>query len=171
MLLQDACKLCVHVMCCRVGLVCACHVFTSTATILTLVLSLPYLLFCRCTACLSYRCYCTARKQALNLRGCSRVSGACMQHLSCLTGITDLCLLHNPRLAVDDACVAAVARLPSIKILGLGNHQVGVDLEQVLFGTADCVGAGASNRRSCRNTTPHEVTGNSRPCCGMSGRL
>lgn len=47
-----------------------------------------------------------------------------MAHLSCLTGITDLCLLHNPRLAVDDACVAAVARLPNIKILGLGNHQV-----------------------------------------------
>jgi hypothetical protein len=62
--------------------------------------------------------------QALNLRGCMRVSAGCLQHLSSLTGVTDLCLLHNPKLAVDDACVAAVAKLPSIKILGLGNYQV-----------------------------------------------
>lgn len=60
-----------------------------------------------------------------------------MQHLSCLTGITDLCLLHNPRLAVDDACVAAVARLPNIKILGLGNHQVCV-LKSSLCHEAGC---------------------------------
>lgn len=64
--------------------------------------------------------------QALNLRGCSRVSGACLQHLSSLTGVTDLCLLHNPKLAVDDACVASVAKLPNLKILGLGNYQAGV---------------------------------------------
>jgi hypothetical protein len=62
--------------------------------------------------------------QALNLRGCMRVSAGCLQHLSSLTGVTDLCLLHNPKLAVDDACVAAVAKLPNIKILGLGNYQV-----------------------------------------------
>jgi hypothetical protein len=54
------------------------------------------------------------------------VSDACLQHLSSLTGLTDLCLLHNPQLAVDDACVAAVAKLPNIKILGLGNYQVGL---------------------------------------------
>lgn len=53
-----------------------------------------------------------------------RVSAGCLQHLSSLTGVTDLCLLHNPKLAVDDACVAAVAKLPNIKILGLGNYQV-----------------------------------------------
>lgn len=62
--------------------------------------------------------------QALNLRGCSRVSGACLQHLSSLSKVTDLCLLHNPQLAVDDACVASLAKLPSLKILGLGNYQV-----------------------------------------------
>jgi hypothetical protein len=69
-------------------------------------------------------CVCVSLAQALNLRGCLRVSGACLQHLSSLTGLTDLCLLHNPQLAVDDACVAAVAKLPNIKNLGLGNYQV-----------------------------------------------
>lgn len=73
---------------------------------------------------LSVWCF-AAVLQALNLRGCSRVSGACLQHLSALTGVTDLCLLYNPKLAVDDACVASLARLPNLRILGLGNYQVG----------------------------------------------
>lgn len=62
--------------------------------------------------------------QALNLRGCARVSSGCLKHLSALTGLTDLCLLHNSRLEMDDACLASLAKLPNLQILGLGNFQV-----------------------------------------------
>jgi hypothetical protein len=63
--------------------------------------------------------------QALNLRGCARVSSGCLKQLSVLTGLTDLCLLHNSRLEMDDACLASLAKLPNLQILGLGNFQVG----------------------------------------------
>jgi hypothetical protein len=66
----------------------------------------------------------SARLQALNLRGCARVSSSCLKHLSVLTGLTDLCLLHNSRLEMDDACLASLAKLPNLQILGLGNFQV-----------------------------------------------
>jgi len=87
---------------------------------------------------LSVLCF-AAVLQALNLRGCSRVSGGCLQHLSALTGVTDLCLLYNPKLAVDDACVASLARLPNLRILGLGNYQVGGEVLQVAQGRVQTV--------------------------------
>ncbi|KAF6252458.1 hypothetical protein COO60DRAFT_1628532 [Scenedesmus sp. NREL 46B-D3] len=61
--------------------------------------------------------------QALNLRGCARVSSGCLKYLSVLTRLTDLCLLHNSRLDMDDACLASLAKLPNLQILGLGNFQ------------------------------------------------
>ncbi|KAF8064578.1 DDX1 [Scenedesmus sp. PABB004] len=68
--------------------------------------------------------------QALNLRGCAKVSSACLRHLSTLRGITDLCLLHNSRLEVDDACLSSLAQLPNLQILGLGNFQVNANASE-----------------------------------------
>jgi hypothetical protein len=61
--------------------------------------------------------------QALNLRGCVRVTRDSVKHLSSLTGLTDLCLLHNPKLQVDNACLQQLGSLPKLQILGLGNTQ------------------------------------------------
>eukprot|EP00879_Flechtneria_rotunda_P017079 GHRR01017886.1.p1 GENE.GHRR01017886.1~~GHRR01017886.1.p1 ORF type:complete len:561 (+),score=122.64 GHRR01017886.1:951-2633(+) len=62
--------------------------------------------------------------QALNLRGCARITGNCLKHLTGLTGMTDLCLLQNHMLEVNDACGACLGHLPSLQVLGLGNSQV-----------------------------------------------
>lgn len=67
---------------------------------------------------------CCVSLQALNLRGCTRVSSGCLKYLSTLTRVTDLCLLHNPQLEVNDACLTSLAVLPNLQILGLGNFQV-----------------------------------------------
>lgn len=32
--------------------------------------------------------------------------------------------MHNAKLGVDDACLASLAKLPDLQILGLGNFQV-----------------------------------------------
>lgn len=66
--------------------------------------------------------------QALNLRGCTNVSSSCLRYLSTLTRITDLCLLHNSKLEVDDACLASLSKLPNLQILGLGNYKVSTAL-------------------------------------------
>ena len=82
--------------------------------------------------CHSNRLSCVAALlQALNLRGCTNVSSECLKYLSTLTRITDLCLLHNSKLEVDDACLASLAKLPNLRILGLGNFQVGMDEDLV----------------------------------------
>jgi len=61
--------------------------------------------------------------QALNLRGCTHVSGACVQYLAQLTGLSDLCLLHNPKLEIGEECFKTLGNLRNLQVLGLGNFQ------------------------------------------------
>jgi Leucine-rich repeat (LRR) protein len=63
------------------------------------------------------------------------VSSSCLKQLSVLTGLTDLCLLHNSRLEMDDACLASLAKLPNLQILGLGNFQVSSVTAWLYFGS------------------------------------